>query len=168
MCHGCHELCFYGIRELHDLNQSEQSLDGPGPMRVEHSGKRRYLIQGVDETLEAGKVSDQLEDPHDSHDSHQSDNLTSLAHYLKVLAKMMIIMVIIVNVKHTCNPPITRSNMKGIIAKKSTKFMGCLKNLHFLGEHMNLTRYSIRKNKTITFSENKTKSLQRQPLKGLI
>ena len=61
---------------------------------------------------------------------------------------------------HTCNPPITRSNMKGIIAKKSTKFMGCLKNLHFLGEHMNLTRYSIRKNKTITFSENKTKSNQ--------
>ena len=58
--------------------------------------------------------------------------------------------------------------MKGIIAKKSTKFMGCLKNLHFLGEQMNLTRYSIRKNKTITFSENKTKSVQRQPFKMLI
>ena len=102
-------------------------------------------------------MSDQLEDPHHSHHSHQPDNLTSLAHYLKVLTKMMM-MTVIVNVDHTCNPPITRSNMKGIIAKKSTKFMGCLKNLHFLGEHMNLTRYSIRKNKTITFSENKTKS----------
>ena len=103
-------------------------------------------------------MSDQLEDPHDSHNSHQSDNLTRFAHYLKVLTKMMMMMMIIVNVEQTCSPPITRSNMKGITAKKSTKFMGCLKNLHFLGEQMNLTRYSIRKNSTITFSENKTKS----------
>ena len=55
----------------------------------------------------------------------------------------------------TCSPPITKSSMNGMIAKKSTKFMGCLKNLHFLGEHTNLTRYSIRKKKTIAFSENK-------------
>ena len=53
----------------------------------------------------------------------------------------------------TWRPPITRSNINGIIAKKSTKFIGCLKNLHFLGEQINLTRYSIRKNKTIAFSE---------------
>ena len=53
----------------------------------------------------------------------------------------------------TCRPPITRSNINGIIAKKSTRFIGCLKNLHFLGEHTNLTIYSIRKNRTIAFSE---------------
>ena len=59
------------------------------------------------------------------------------------------------NKSHTWRPPITRSSMNGIIAKKSTKFIGCLKNLHFLGEHINLTRYSIRKNSTIAFSESK-------------
>ena len=42
---SCLELCLYGIRELakqhHDVNQSEYSLDGPGPMRVDHSGQER-------------------------------------------------------------------------------------------------------------------------------
>ena len=103
-------------------------------------------------------MSDQFEDPHHSHHSYQPDNLTRLAHDLKVLTEIIMLMSIDCDVGHTCSPPITRSNMKGIIAKKSTKFMGCLKNLHFLGEQMNRTRYSIRKNKTITFSENKTKS----------
>ena len=53
----------------------------------------------------------------------------------------------------TWSPPITRSKRKGMMAKKSTRFMGCLKNLHFLGEQTNLTIYSITKNMTAQFSD---------------
>ena len=38
----------------------------------------------------------------------------------------------------TWSPPMTRSRRKGIIAQKSTRFIGCLKNRNFLGEQMNL------------------------------
>ena len=118
---------------------------------MSRKGRRSYLIESVDEALETGEVSDEFEDPHDSHNPDKPHYLTGLPHDLEILSR---------GCESgdgsevpTCSPPITRSSMKGIIAKKSTKFMGCLKNLHFLGEHMNLTRYSIRKNNTIAFSE---------------
>ena len=57
------------------------------------------------------------------------------------------------NSEPTWSPPITRSKRKGMMAKKSTRFMGCLKNLHFLGEQTNLTIYSITKNRTAQFSK---------------
>ena len=38
----------------------------------------------------------------------------------------------------TWSPPMTRSRRKGIIAQKSTRFIGCLKNRNFRGEQMNL------------------------------
>ena len=43
--------------------------------------------------------------------------------------------------------------MKGMMAKKSTRFMGCLKKVHFLGEQTNLTTYSMMKKRTAMFSE---------------
>ena len=43
------------------------------------------LVEGVDEGLEAGKVTDELENPHDPHHTDQADYLASLAHDLKVL-----------------------------------------------------------------------------------
>ena len=59
----------------------------------------RYLVEGIDETLEASKVTDQLEDPHHSHHSPQPDNLTSFAHYLKVLTRMMMMVAVWMIVK---------------------------------------------------------------------
>jgi hypothetical protein len=52
----------------------------------------------------------------------------------------------------TWRPPITRSRMKGMMAQKSTRFMGCLKKRHFLGEQMKRTRYSMMKKRTAQFS----------------
>ena len=48
------------------------------------------LVESVDERLEAGEVSDQLEDPHNSHDPHQTNNLTRLTHDLEVLERRRI------------------------------------------------------------------------------
>ena len=46
-----------------------------------------YLVERVYETLQAGKMPDQLENPHDPHHPHQPHDLASLAHDLEVLAE---------------------------------------------------------------------------------
>ena len=43
-----------------------------------------------------------------------------------------------VGTEHTCNPPIMRSKKKGRIAKRSTRFIGPIKNWNLRGEHANL------------------------------
>ena len=43
------------------------------------------LVEGVDEGLQSGEVTEQLVDPQDPHDSHQPDYLASLPYDLVVL-----------------------------------------------------------------------------------
>ena len=45
------------------------------------------LVERVDERLESGEVTHELEDTHDAHDPNEPDDLPGLAHDLKVLKK---------------------------------------------------------------------------------
>ncbi len=51
----------------------------------------------------------------------------------------------------------TRSRMNGMMAQKSTRFIGCLKKRHLRGEQMKRTRYSTMKKRTAQFSGNTCK-----------
>ena len=143
---------------LSKINQGCKCKDCNSDQQHQETQLFVSLVESVNQGLKTSKMSDKFEYSHDSHPPHESHYLTRFTHYFKVLehnAPWNVVFIKIQWIYDTWRPPITRSNINGIIAKKSTKFIGCLKNLHFLGEQINLTRYSIRKNSTIAFSANK-------------
>jgi len=70
---------------LSEVDQAGVGQDGHGDDDEEEAELLVGLLEGVEQGLEAGKVSDQLEYPEDPHHSHQPDHLPSLTDDLEVL-----------------------------------------------------------------------------------
>ena len=74
-----------GVVLLGEVYQGGKGEDRHPDQEHEEAELLVGLVEGVDEWLEPGEVTDKFEDPHDTHDSHQTDNLARLPHDLKVL-----------------------------------------------------------------------------------
>ena len=70
---------------LSEVDEAGVGEDGHGDDDEEEAELLVGLLEGVEQGLEAGKVSDQLEDPEDPHHSHQPDHLPRLPDDLEVL-----------------------------------------------------------------------------------
>ena len=74
-----------GVVLLGEVDQGGEGKDRHAHEEHEQAELLVGLVEGVDEGLEAGKVTDEFENPHDSHHADQTDYLARFAHDLKVL-----------------------------------------------------------------------------------
>ena len=74
-----------GVVLLGEVDEGGEGEDRHPDQEHEEAELLVGLVEGVDEGLEAGKVTDELEDPHDPHHAHEADYLARLPHDLKVL-----------------------------------------------------------------------------------